>query len=210
MSTDNNGKESGSALDRYLQNQPTADASGAGPSAAAGMGTRPADLNLNLSSVPATNVEPGGFWIRFVAAVIDGAIIGLVTTPISQLLPFATKPDAEMIRDKGLGVYFATLSVIWLTGFAIALVAQFFYYGWFYSKKGASPGKMLFGLKVLNANTGTHLTYMQAFVREGLAKYFLSSLFTFGIGYLIAAFRDDKKTLHDLVCSTRVVRVKKQ
>jgi uncharacterized RDD family membrane protein YckC len=73
----------------------------------------------------------------------------------------------------------------------------------FVGKFGATPGKMALRLRVVLSNGGK--------VGWGRAtgRYFaelLSSL-TLGIGYLIAAFDDQKRTLHDHICDTRVIRL---
>jgi uncharacterized RDD family membrane protein YckC len=207
MSDNSNGN--GSALDRYMQKNPGA-APGAAPSVVPtapqaspgfGGGSTVTALNLNISSTPDVAFAPAGFWIRFCAAIVDAIIINIVSR----------------IAGLGIGIVvglaFAGSTVMGtiaaIAGGGVGLAVGFFYFAWFYKAKGATPGKMLLGLKTLNAETGTHLTYGQTFVREMLAKPFLSAIFTLTIGYWLAGIREDKKALHDLVCSTRVVRNKK-
>jgi uncharacterized RDD family membrane protein YckC len=95
-------------------------------------------------------------------------------------------------------------------GMALALwvVGVYFYYGYFYRTKGATPGKLLFDLRVLDGKTGTYLGTQQTIGREVFGK--LLSAFTLGIGYFMAGVREDKKALHDIVCDTRVVHVRKR
>jgi uncharacterized RDD family membrane protein YckC len=71
----------------------------------------------------------------------------------------------------------------------------------FLGKYGATPGKMACKLKVVTAE-GTPITYGRATGRFFAEK--LSGL-TCTIGYIIAAFDDQKRTLHDHICGTRVV-----
>jgi len=65
-----------------------------------------------------------------------------------------------------------------------------------------TPGKLVFRLSVVPA-TGVPITAGLA-----LGRYLASwlSMFTFWIGFIIA-FDSQKRTLHDHICSTRIVRV---
>jgi uncharacterized RDD family membrane protein YckC len=60
---------------------------------------------------------------------------------------------------------------------------------------------MLLGLKVVRPD-GSPLTYWR-----GFGRYWgtVVSGFTCMIGYIIAAFDDEKRALHDHICSTRVI-----
>lgn len=70
-------------------------------------------------------------------------------------------------------------------------------------EKGATPGKMLLGLKVLDAKTGNLLTIGQALLRY--AGYILSSLI-FCLGYIWVGFDKKKQGWHDKMAKTVVVR----
>lgn len=71
----------------------------------------------------------------------------------------------------------------------------------------ATPGKKAMGLYVCD-DQYTYLTTMQGWARF-LAMFFLSNGILFFIGSLMAMFRSDKKTLHDIVTGTQV-RMDKQ
>ena len=90
------------------------------------------------------------------------------------------------------------------SGVRVLFILSLPYYGWFYSRRGASPGKMVMGLKIVDAQTGLYLSPMRAFFRETLGKTI--SAIPFLIGFLVAAFRIDHKALHDLIFDTTVVR----
>jgi uncharacterized RDD family membrane protein YckC len=68
-------------------------------------------------------------------------------------------------------------------------------------KYGATVGKMACKIKVITAD-GQPVSYARAFGRY-FAKV-LSSL-TLLIGFIIAAFDSEKRSLHDHICNTRVV-----
>jgi uncharacterized RDD family membrane protein YckC len=73
---------------------------------------------------------------------------------------------------------------------------------WFVGKYAATPGKMACRIKVVTADAG-QVSYARALGRH-FAKWI--SGFTLGIGYLMAAFDDQKRSLHDRICDTRVIR----
>jgi len=73
---------------------------------------------------------------------------------------------------------------------------------YFLGKFSATPGKMALGLKVLRAD-GEMITYPRALGR--FFAEFLSSVIL-AIGYIMAAFDEEKRALHDRICDTRVVR----
>jgi uncharacterized RDD family membrane protein YckC len=57
-------------------------------------------------------------------------------------------------------------------------------------------------LKIIVAD-GSRVSYLRAFGRH-FAKY-LSAMILL-VGYIMAAFDDQRRTLHDRICETRVVR----
>lgn len=144
---------------------------------------------------PATQMVYGGFWIRFAARLIDGIILSVVNFIISVPL----KVQAAAARGQfSSGLLVAQLYLI-LIGMAIGIAYETLFVG----KYAATPGKMVCSLKVVRPD-GSALTYGQAFGRY--LGTFVSTL-TLGIGYLIAAFDEEKRALHDRICGTRVVKV---
>ncbi len=134
-----------------------------------------------------------GFWIRFAARFLDGIIMYVVGLGLQLLFAGAvsgSNPDSGTI-------YFSIYMVI---AIAIGIAYPTFFLG----KYGATPGKMAAGIKVVRPD-GEPITYLRAF-----GRYFaeLLSGFTFGIGYLMAAFDEEKRALHDRICDTRVIRAR--
>jgi uncharacterized RDD family membrane protein YckC len=68
-------------------------------------------------------------------------------------------------------------------------------------KYGATLGKMACKIKVVTAEGG-RVSYLLAFGRY-FAK--ILSAMILMIGYLMAAFDDEKRALHDRICNTRVI-----
>ena len=87
----------------------------------------------------------------------------------------------------------------------VLYIISFGYEVFFIGKFGATPGKMACSIKVINAD-GSKVSYLKALGR--VFAYFLSGLIL-GIGYIMAAFDDEKRALHDRICNTRVILKKK-
>ena len=147
----------------------------------------------------------GGFWIRFVAIVIDGIILGVVGLIIRIPLGLAMggvglglgrDPDPSQV----LAALPAILSLAGLS-FLIQMGLSLAYEVYFLSTKGATPGKMALGLKVTRAYGSTISAGLAA--GRFFAKY-LSGLILL-IGFIMAAFDREKRSLHDHICGTRVV-----
>lgn len=145
---------------------------------------------------------PGGFWRRFVAAIIDGLILGVFGMVITIPLEFA-KYGALGGDENAGGKIFIMLTVLsWMVSVLMSLA----YHAWFNFHKGGSPGKLVLSLRVVDAETGTYIKYGHTVMRELLGKLVVNSV-TLGIGYIIAGLRADKRGLHDLVAGTRVLKL---
>ena len=84
-------------------------------------------------------------------------------------------------------------------------IVYFVVYGaysiFFIGKYGATPGKMACKIKVVDA-TGAQIGYGRATGR--FFAEILSGLICY-IGYIMVAFDDQKRALHDRICNTRVI-----
>jgi uncharacterized RDD family membrane protein YckC len=147
-----------------------------------------------------------GFWIRFVARIIDGIILGVVGFIINLPIQMAFGLGASRITTGGdvataLPMMLGTLGV----SLAINLVLQAAYEIYFLSSRGATIGKLALGLKVIRADGGP-LSTGQATGR--FFAYLLDAYFTLTIGFIIAGFDAEKRSLHDRICDTRVIYAK--
>ena len=122
--------------------------------------------------------QPGGFWTRFLAFLIDWV---LLLAPYFILTAMSGDNTTSLILSYGVVIVYYTLGVgIWST----------------------TIGKRLLGLAVLGPS-GYRLGLGRAFARY--AAYY-PSFFFLGIGFIMIAFRADKRGLHDLICDTVVVK----
>jgi uncharacterized RDD family membrane protein YckC len=128
----------------------------------------------------------GGFWIRFLAYLVDTLIVGIGFAVIVLLLGLM-----------GLELFSPPLIFV--------IVGIVYWAGMQASKRQATYGKSLVGLKVTGLG-GERISIARAFARE--AAKIISSL-TFLIGYVIAAFTKRKQALHDLIATTLVVRTER-
>ena len=134
-----------------------------------------------------------GFWIRFGAYFIDYFILMLVNLMIHLPMGFLALPS-----EQSVGLMITVQGFIMLLQIVIPAV----YTTWFLGKYGATPGKMACKLKVVTADGGK-ISYARA-----LGRHFATwiSAMIFLIGFLMAAFDTEKRTLHDRICDTRVIR----
>jgi uncharacterized RDD family membrane protein YckC len=131
---------------------------------------------------------------RFSASILDGILIWFAFFLSGMLFFF-------LFGSGGIGQVFANLGNGKGTFFSLLLTSVYTIV--FLGRLGATPGKLAMGIKVVRADGSP--------IGMGLAtgRYFCSyvSSFTLGIGYLMACFDTEKKTLHDRLCGTRVIRV---
>lgn len=140
----------------------------------------------------------GGFWIRLMAYLIDGILLNVVFWILAlivgvQLIPAdpARVDPAQLMAEMGK-FQIAALIVTWLY---FALMES--------SPRGATVGKMVCGLRVVDAQ-GNRISFGRATGRF-FAK-FISAMILM-IGYLMVAFTEKKRGLHDIIAGTLVVKV---
>ena len=123
--------------------------------------------------------EPVGFSERLFAYNID------ITILILLFLFFSFMIDSNTIL---YGICISTITL---------------YYTFFESSKWqGTPGKTYHKLKVININ-GTRISIFKAFLRV-LLKYI--SVLLLLIGIFMIYFRKDRKSLHDVILKTQVVK----
>ncbi|MGD1969606.1 MAG: RDD family protein [Desulfobacterales bacterium] len=138
-------------------------------------------------------MEYAGFWLRFGAWFIDYIILGIGSMII--YLPL-TIMGAFSLENPAVFVSFQIVATI----FNFALPAA--YEIWFVGKYAATPGKMACKIKVVTADA-EKISYARSVGRH-FAKY-ISGLIL-GIGYIMAGFDEQKRSLHDRICDTRVIK----
>ncbi|MDO9055828.1 MAG: RDD family protein [Sulfuricurvum sp.] len=143
------------------------------------------------------------FWPRAAGFVTDIFMIGL---PISLLMMIVFGYD-QMNTAGGLDVLVHDPKaqsnppnpIASITQIALFLIT----YVWLWHKSGQTPGKKLARTRVVDALTLQNAPYWKLTLR--FIGYFLS--FITLIGFFIGLFRKDKRSLHDLLSGTAVIRV---
>jgi uncharacterized RDD family membrane protein YckC len=156
---------------------------------------------------PSTRVY-AGFWLRFVAHLIDGLILGAVFFAMLVPVFFMTGLGAAIKSIDSTRppdpVIVATLvsSVALLAGGSLLI-------GWLYnayfesSEWQGTVGKKVMNLIVTDLE-GNHVTFARASGRF-FAKI-ISGLIPLGIGYIMAGFTERRQALHDMIASCLVLR----
>ncbi len=83
-------------------------------------------------------------------------------------------------------------------------IVSLFYWIFFTGYCGQTPGKMLLRIQVIGSD-GNSLSYGKAFYREIVGKFISGIILC--IGYLMAAFDDQKQALHDRMARTYVIKL---
>jgi len=158
----------------------------------------------------ATNVTYAGFWLRLVAHLIDGVILGIAILVLIVPLFFLMGGVAlfsSISREAGerpdpaqLGAIFSLVAV--LAG--VSVLGQWLYFAYLESgEKQATWGKQILGLYVTDL-AGNHISFGRASGRF-FAKI-ITGLIPLGIGYIMAGFTERKQALHDMIASCLVLR----
>ena len=151
-----------------------------------------------------------GFWIRFLASFLDTLFLALPVGVVIYFLSdgawfdFAQYQQNMLQAMSGNAVNALTsqpqTSFTWELIFEIAVlvVTVLFWKKW----RGATPGKKFVNIKIVDAKTLGDISNRQAITRS--LGYIISTLLLL-IGFLMVAFRKDKRGLHDLLADTVVI-----
>lgn len=150
-----------------------------------------------------TDRRYGGFWRRYVAYLIDKIVLYLVSLFLMVVGSIALGHSGVSLGrlmttgdlPRGMGL----IAVV----YAVAmLITDMVYFTWFHGSVGQTPGKMLLGLRVIQAS-GEKMTFGVAFLRW--VGSLVSALFLW-LGYLWVAVDWRKQGWHDKIAATLVVR----
>jgi uncharacterized RDD family membrane protein YckC len=188
----------------------------------------PAPVVVPPSAVPAysyaTTMAPpshlvyAGFWLRFVAYLVDGLVISAVLFALIFVITLvfaffggamaamgmsgtnfrmnsgenqANPAAIMMIAFMELAIWGAALAVSWL----------------YFAKMESGPGQATLGKRVLGLRV-TDLAGQRISFARASGRFFgkIVSSMTFYIGFIMAGFTERKQALHDMIASTLVVK----
>jgi uncharacterized RDD family membrane protein YckC len=145
-----------------------------------------------MTSVQASVPDPleyVGFWPRVIASLLDTLIVLVIAIPLT-LLFFGRDWAARAAGGTPADVLISyVLPLVFVIGFWIA--------------RQATPGKMAFAARIVDARTGGKPTGLQWAIRY--VGYFVSA-FPFLLGLIWVAFDPRKQGWHDKLAGTVVVR----
>jgi uncharacterized RDD family membrane protein YckC len=150
----------------------------------------PEDWIPRVDAEPAPVERPAGFAERFQAGAVD---LGLLLVLYAIVLYFAS-------RTAQAGLPSLLRSWPWLVGYLVFLGLA--YAVWFTGTTGQTPGKMLFGLRVVERR-GQPPGYARALLRAACGA---ASSALLGLGVLPLFFDPARRALHDRLLRTRVVK----
>jgi len=160
---------------------------------------------------PAPVVAYAGFWLRFVASLLDGFILGVPVVIVIVILilssglgtflhNFPNPPDPPD-PSEAFGIALAIGIGVFIL---LAIVGNWLYYACFESSTWqATPGKKVLNIAVTDM-TGARISFGRASGRF-FAK-FITRLIPLGIGFILAGITERKQALHDMIASTLVLR----
>lgn len=154
-------------------------------------------VSTSYLNLPPPTFKGGGFWVRVAALLIDMTFVSFLRIPLMMMVALALLIIGEDDIEKMIGV---------VEGFdhMFSAIAWGTYAGYFYSKRGATPGKLILRMQVVSSSSGARIGFWQGFFRDTIGR-FLSAIFLF-LGYIMAVFSSQRVCLHDLLFNTRVVR----
>lgn len=163
---------------------------------------------MNPLAAAAPRVDYGGFWLRFLAYLIDSAVIVLGICVVAIPLIFLTGLGAflseihpeEDLTDNGVWVILAAIFL-----FATAsLVLTWLYHALMESSEWqATVGKKVLGLVVTDTE-GRRVSFWRATGRH-FAKI-VTNMVPLFIGYIMAGFTEKKQALHDMIAGCLILR----
>lgn len=133
-----------------------------------------------------------GFWARVAAGIIDSLLIIVITLPLIFMVY-----GSEYFFDVSDDTYFKGVWDV-LINWVLPIVAVFL----FWTYKQATPGKMIFGAKIVDAKTGKKPSFGQWVVRY--IGYFPSVVALF-LGLMWVGWDKRKQGWHDKMAGTVVV-----
>ena len=151
----------------------------------------------------------GGFWVRFVALLIDSLILGIPFMLIVIVLMFFLGGFGLMMRRNAVDPRAAMAFLGPLIMGYLFLMILFVGVEWLYfagmesSERQATFGKAAMSLRVTDME-GRRLSFGHASGRF-FAKI-ISGLIPLGIGYIMAGFTAKKQALHDMIAGTLVFK----
>ncbi len=149
---------------------------------------------------------PAGFGWRMLAVGADTILLALGSAvPFAPLLAtlgverYLLPADAVPPSLEAKSILAGACGALW-----VVYAFYFLVHGW--ARRGGAPGMKLCGLRLLDWRQRIPIGYGRALLRLAAA---LVTVLTLGLGFLLVPLRKDRKSLHDLLAGTMVVRLRR-
>ena len=164
--------------------------------------------SMNAPVAAAPRVEYGGFWLRSLAYLIDGAVMLIGICIVAIPLVSLTGLGAYLIHinpeeDWNENGAWAIIVVIFLLATASLGVTWLYHALMECSEWQATVGKKVLGLVVTDME-GRRVSFWRATGRH-FAKI-VTNMIPLLIGYIMAGFTDKKQALHDMIAGCLILR----
>jgi uncharacterized RDD family membrane protein YckC len=143
---------------------------------------------------PAPGLRYGGFWVRFLAIILDWIAIAIITGALS-VFAFGSPMMVNMTAGDEMAAVYA-YNALW------PLVSLVYFVG-FWAWRGQTPGMIPFDMRIVMANDGSKPDWVQMLLRY--VGLIISFLILF-LGVIWVGFDPRKQGWHDKMARTVVVR----
>jgi uncharacterized RDD family membrane protein YckC len=189
-----------------MQNPPGPPQGGDFPPAPPAMGPPPAIQPYQPPPAYVGQRTYAGFWIRFLARLLDSFIVGLPLAIILGLIAIVTgglvasggSSDQSANNTAAAGV-----SILFALFYLLAIVVSVGYWVYFWGTTGQTIAMRILKLQVVDANTGAPIGIGRALVRWLMT---LVNSWACYLGWIWVAFDARKQGWHDKVANSVVLQ----
>lgn len=154
------------------------------------------------------HAPPAGFWLRGLAHLIDSTLFSMIITPIligflmGDIMELAAQAQDNPAAASPLAVIEAMHSPVGLLiQYGLPAIAVILLWRW----RSATPGKMILGLVIVDANTLGKPSTAALLVRF---FGYIVSMIPLCLGFAWAGWDPHKQAWHDKLARTLVIRTK--
>jgi uncharacterized RDD family membrane protein YckC len=159
------------------------------------------DIKQKNQASDAAAPEYAGFWIRFLAAILDSIFLLPIILVVTYFLGYTEVDVSNISVDLNhTSTVIHSVNANTIENRLACLVAIIYSALLVSSDRQATWGKRAVGIYIANED-GSRLSASKAALRY-LAT--LLSAIPFGMGFVLIAFNKEKAALHDFICKTRV------
>jgi uncharacterized RDD family membrane protein YckC len=192
-------------ISQPMQNPPGPPQGPGYPPAPPAMGPPPAAMQPYPPAF-AGNRTYAGFWIRFLARILDSFIVGLPLVIILGLIAIVTGglvAGSGSSSQNANNAAAAGVSILFALFYLVAIVISIGYWVYFWGTTGQTLGMRILKLQVVDANTGAPIGIGRALVRWLMT---LVNSWACYIGWIWVAFDARKQGWHDKVANSIVLQ----